>query len=60
MNITLCGYGVVGKGVEKLCELTNDLNIQYIYVRKEKEDLPVFQTKNISLKIHPLILSWNV
>ena len=45
MNITLCGYGVVGKGVEKLCELTNDLNIQYIYVRKEKEDLPRFSNE---------------
>lgn len=42
MNITLCGYGVVGKGVEKLCEHNNDLNIQYIYVRKEKEKLPHF------------------
>ena len=44
MNITLCGYGVVGKGVEKLCELTNDLNIQYIYVRKERST-PLFKRR---------------
>lgn len=42
MNITLCGYGVVGKGVEKLCECIPELNLRYIYVRKEKEALPRF------------------
>lgn len=42
MNITLCGYGVVGKGVEILCENLKELNIKYVYVRKEKENLPKF------------------
>lgn len=42
MNITLCGYGVVGKGIEQLCKKQKNLNIQHIYVRKEKENLPFF------------------
>lgn len=42
MNITLCGYGVVGKGVEILCESQDELNVKYVYVRKEKEALPKF------------------
>lgn len=42
MNITLCGYGVVGKGVEILCESHPEFTIKYVYVRKEKEALPKF------------------
>ena len=54
MNITLCGYGVVGKGVEKLCEKAPSLNIKYIYVRKEKEQLPRY-SNNESIVSDPSI-----
>lgn len=46
MNIALCGYGVVGKGIEILCDNHTEFTIKYVYVRKEKEDLPKF-TNNI-------------
>ena len=42
MNAVICGYGVVGKGIEILAKPLNDIHIKYIYVRKEKENLPRF------------------
>ena len=42
MNAVILGYGVVGKGIEILAKSLDDINIKYVYVRKEKENLPYF------------------
>ena len=42
MNAVILGYGVVGKGIEILTNSLDDINIKYVYVRKEKENLPYF------------------
>ena len=42
MNAVILGYGVVGKGIEILAKTLDDINIKYVYVRKEKENLPYF------------------
>ena len=42
MNAVILGYGVVGKGIEILANSLEDINIKYVYVRKEKENLPYF------------------
>ncbi len=42
MNAVILGYGVVGKGIEILTNSLEDINIKYVYVRKEKENLPYF------------------
>ena len=42
MNAVILGYGVVGKGIEILAKALDDINIKYVYVRKEKENLPYF------------------
>ena len=42
MNTVILGYGVVGKGIEIHTNSLEDINIKYIYVRKEKENLPYF------------------
>ena len=42
MNGVICGYGVVGKGIEILAKPLKDIQIKYVYVRKEKEKLPYF------------------
>ena len=42
MNAVILGYGVVGKGIEILSKSLDTINIKYVYVRKEKEDLPYF------------------
>ena len=35
MNAVILGYGVVGKGIEILANSLEDINIKYVYVRKE-------------------------
>ena len=42
MNAVILGYGVVGKGIEILTNSLDDISIKYVYVRKEKENLPYF------------------
>lgn len=42
MNAVICGYGVVGKGIEILAKPLLDINVKYVFVRKEKENLPYF------------------
>ena len=42
MKAVLCGYGVVGKGVEILCANLNSISIEHVFVRKEKEKKPYF------------------
>ena len=42
MNAVILGYGVVGKGIEILTNSLENINIKYVYVRKEKENLPYF------------------
>lgn len=42
MNAVILGYGVVGKGIEKIAQSLKDIHIKYVFVRKEKENLPYF------------------
>lgn len=42
MKAVLCGYGVVGKGVEILCANLNSISIEHVFVRKENEKKPYF------------------
>lgn len=42
MKAVLCGYGVVGKGVEILCASLDSISIEHVFVRKEKEKKPYF------------------
>lgn len=42
MKISLCGYGTVGKKVKQLIDMMPSMHLSYIYVRKEKEALPLF------------------
>ena len=46
MNAVILGYGVVGKGIEILTNSLENINIKYVYVRKEKENLPYFSNKS--------------
>lgn len=45
MNAVILGYGVVGKGIEILAKPLKNINIKYVFVRKEKEQLPYFTNK---------------
>ncbi len=42
MNAVILGYGVVGKGIEILAKTLDDINIKYVYVRKEKRKPTLF------------------
>lgn len=42
MNCVLLGYGTVGKEIERLCQSLDDLNIQHVFVRPSKVNLPYF------------------
>lgn len=42
MNCVLLGYGTVGKEIERLCQSLDDLNIQHVFVRPAKVNLPYF------------------
>lgn len=47
MNAVILGYGVVGKGIEILAKTLDDINIKYVYVRKEKKTYLIFLTMKI-------------
>lgn len=47
MNAVILGYGVVGKGIEILTNSLENINIKYVYVRKEKKIFHIFQTMKI-------------
>ena len=48
MKVAIFGYGTVGKGLEKIIDAHPDFNVEYIFVRKEKESLPKF-TNDLSI-----------
>ena len=58
MNAVILGYGVVGKGIEILTNSLEDINIKYVYVRKEKENLPYMIELIVSMLLLPPAVYW--
>ena len=59
MNAVILGYGVVGKGIEILTNSLDDISIKYVYVRKEKENLPYFSICYFWINFFNSIIKWN-
>ena len=53
MQAVLLGYGTVGKGVEKLVNTVDGLDMKAVFVLPEFEDLPYFSNDGEGLVTDP-------